>query len=91
MHGGDSGSGREVGKPNVPNKRWQGFEPCQRYKHDKTASLSSASNFPICSIPFIQRNEVFTWFGGKKAFLNYHGQKYGFNEKWYENNWIEIE
>ena len=52
---------------------------------------SSYSSFLTNELTFIQRNEVFTWFGGKDAFLNYHGQKHDFDEKWYENNWIEID
>ena len=52
---------------------------------------SSYPSFLTTEPTFIQRNEVFTWFGGKEAFLIYHGQKHDFDEKWYENNWIEID
>ena len=55
------------------------------------------TSYPYSSYPtflneeetFIQREEVFSWFGGKEPFLIYHGQKHDFDEDWYKKNWVE--
>jgi putative transposase len=40
---------------------------------------------------FIDFDTVLSWFGGLDAFLIYHGVKHDFDEKWYDENWIEAD
>ncbi len=39
---------------------------------------------------FIDRKTVLDWFGGIVSFLEYHGQKHDFDEKWHDENWYEV-
>jgi putative transposase len=39
----------------------------------------------------IPRDLVFSWFGGRKAFFDYHGACYDFDEDWLDKQWIEVD
>jgi putative transposase len=62
------------------------------FTDDFTIYLHSSYSIFLKNEPtFIQNKEVLSWFGGIEAFLAYHGTLHDFDEKWYQDNWIEVE